>query len=272
MTDGKFNSNGTRCNDGVCIDTYRILDSCRDKDCYEAQKVYLTSFGQEIIDRTTQVRTKSARIINAYIDTDEVPFNNGFYQINAKLFVKLCCEACLGCGNIQDFDGLCVIEKKVILYGGEGRINIFKSDGQNSAFCPDIERTRGHLETNLPTAVIETVEPVVLDTEVTERCHSRCRPCCCSCSEIPGEVHSRMSGQLTDGGGQYELSVSLGLFSVVRIERPCQLLVNAQEYSVPEKECIEATDDNPCAIFRNMPFPVNEFSSTGKKYKNSCGC
>ena len=36
----------------VCIDTYRVLDSSRDRDCYEDVRVYLTPFGQEIVNGT----------------------------------------------------------------------------------------------------------------------------------------------------------------------------------------------------------------------------
>ena len=32
--------------DMVCLDTYRVLDSCRDKDCFEDVRVYLTAEGQ----------------------------------------------------------------------------------------------------------------------------------------------------------------------------------------------------------------------------------
>jgi hypothetical protein len=37
--------------DSVCIDSMRILDSCRDKDCYEDVRVFLTDFGQDVIEK-----------------------------------------------------------------------------------------------------------------------------------------------------------------------------------------------------------------------------
>ena len=36
----------------IAIETNRILDSCRDRDCFEDVKVILTDFGNEIIERT----------------------------------------------------------------------------------------------------------------------------------------------------------------------------------------------------------------------------
>ena len=73
----------------VCIDTYRVLDSCRDRDCFEDVKVYLTDFGQELISRTQSVRTKTAEIVSVELIVDPIPFNRGFYQITIKMFVKL---------------------------------------------------------------------------------------------------------------------------------------------------------------------------------------
>lgn len=52
----------------VCIDTYRVLDSCRDKDCFENTRVYLTEYGQELIDSGAAVRIKSAKTVWSYID------------------------------------------------------------------------------------------------------------------------------------------------------------------------------------------------------------
>ena len=112
----------------ICIDTYRILDSCRDKDCFEDVRVFLTDYGQEIIEKTCAVRAKSASILWAYIDIDPVPFNRGFYQLSIKIYVKVTCEACVGPGNIQTFDGLGVVEKRLILFGSEGNVNIYISE------------------------------------------------------------------------------------------------------------------------------------------------
>ena len=259
--------------DTVCIDTYRVLDSCRDRDCFRDSKCFLTSFGQEIIERTDSVRTKYAKVLSAFIDIDQVPFNCGFYQLNIKIYIKLICEGCLGPGNIQDFEALCAVDKKVCLYGGEGSVNVFKNECGCSAFCPDPTLDACKPGSTMPVAVIETVDPVVLDTKVREdrhHCHS-----CCSCSDIPSGILRYMGGNLVDGDTAKNLTVSLGLFSVVRIERPAQLLVSAAEYNVPEKQCIESTDDDPCSIFNGIPFPEKEFNSSvcrPQPRNGKCGC
>ena len=63
MQDNRFSCGPAKGLETVCIETNRILDSCRDRDCFENVKVFLTDFGQEIIDHTGTVRVKSAFII-----------------------------------------------------------------------------------------------------------------------------------------------------------------------------------------------------------------
>lgn len=248
----------------VCIDTMRVLDSCRDRDCYEDNRVYLTAFGQELIDRTSTVRTVCADIIGTSIGVSTVPFNSGFYQINIRFYLRVRCEACLGGGRSQEFCGLTVLEKNVVLYGSEGNASIFRST-QNDGFCavPDF----GNQSDNLPVAVVETVAPIVLSTKVAgPECHCNCCNILCGCTEGEG-LPSRIADAFPEGlpttasetGNR--LIVSIGMFSVVRIERPAQFLISATEYSVPDKECVPTNDDeDPCRLFRNMAFPVHEFS------------
>ena len=75
------------------------------------------------------------------------------------------------------------------------------------------------------------------------------------------------------------LLVSFGVFSVIRIMRPAQILVQATDYSVPDKECVPATsDENPCALFNTIAFPVSEFKTgaapvdNGQRNGGGCGC
>ena len=243
----------------VCIDTYRILDSCRDKDCFEDVRVFLTGYGQELIERQGAVRAKCARIVWSYIDIDPVPFNRGFYQLNIKIYVRIIAEVCVAPGNIQEIEGIAVVEKKVILFGSEGNVSVFKSEAGNgcSGFCPSGDRSGCSRSSNLPIAVLEAVDPIILDSKVVSPSH-RVR-CCCQCDDIPESVCCCIGGgSVCDTQGD-KFVVTLGLFSIVRIERPAQYLINAAEYCVPEKECVEAQHNDPCKLFKSMSFPVSEF-------------
>ena len=70
-----------KCKKDICIDALRILDSCKDKDCFEDTPLLLTDFGQDIIDRAGAIRVKSTKTVGVNIDTEPVTFNKGFYQI-----------------------------------------------------------------------------------------------------------------------------------------------------------------------------------------------
>ena len=84
-----FDGRGT-----VCIDTKRVLDCCRDRDCYEDSRVYLTEFGEETVATATSVRTKSAKTLCVNVALEEVPFNCGFYRISIRYYIELELEAC----------------------------------------------------------------------------------------------------------------------------------------------------------------------------------
>ena len=121
--------------EAVSIEANRILDSCRDKDCFEDVKVLLTDFGNEVLEHTTNIRAKSACITWTYIGIDPVRFNRGFYTVTIKFYVKITFEACLCGGRSQEFDGVAVLEKKVILYGSESNVSVFKSSADVSDYC-----------------------------------------------------------------------------------------------------------------------------------------
>ena len=106
--------------ENICIDSYRILDSCKDKDCFEDTRVLLTDYGQEVLEKSGSVRVTGTRVIWTDIVVDPVKFNRGFYQISIRFFTKITCEACVGLGKSQEIEGIAVNEKKVVLYGGEG--------------------------------------------------------------------------------------------------------------------------------------------------------
>lgn len=258
MPDNKMCSRGIANNtkETIAVDCNRILDSCRDKDCFENTRVYLTECGRDVIENTSTVRVKATKIINSCINVEPVQFNRGFYQVYIRFYTRLCCEGCVAPGRSREFEGIAVCEKRVILYGGEGEISIFRSDPNDNSFCcaPDFGKV---IETNAPTAVCEVVDPIALACCVAEER----RPCCCRIGDIPENVLRAVNGDLVDDeDDNVRLYVTLGFFSVIRIERPTQILVSAAEYAVPEKQCADGNDEDPCSMFGRMRFPVQKFS------------
>ena len=271
----------------VCMETNRILDSCRDRDCYENVRVFLTDLGQEIIEHTSQVRVKDACIAWTYIGIDPVQFNRGFYTIHIRFYIKLIFEACTCGGRSQEFDGIAVLEKDVVLFGGDSNVSVFRSSSDGSAFCAEPEPC--YKERSVPTAVVEAVDPIVLGCRVLEPKHHDHVCCCCCVCDIPSSISGCLSAPLCsdhdrgehhgDNGGHNDcryLVVSLGIFSLVRVVRPAQYLVSACEFVIPDKECVAGSSSDPCELFRSMAFPVSEFAPAPMPLptsdRNRCGC
>lgn len=277
MPENRFNFNGSSgSREAVCIEANHVLDSCRDRDCYENVVVFLTGFGNEIIERTGNIRVKDSCIAWSNISIDPIAFNKGFYSVNIRLYIRILFEACMAPGRAQEFEGIAVLDKNVILFGGESNLNVFKSSGCGG-FC-ELPTELCCVEGNMPTAVVEMVDPIILNTKVVDRRMDYHCFCCCSCADIPEGVMRSINGPLVEDCGRF-LVISIGLFSVVRITRPAQYLIQATEYTVPEKECLSTTEENPCDIFKCMAFPTQEFSSGNgpelrqmKHPDKGCGC
>ena len=54
----------------MSIHTRKITDSCRDKDCIEDLRVYLSCGSQAVLDSAANVRVRCAELINTYIDVE----------------------------------------------------------------------------------------------------------------------------------------------------------------------------------------------------------
>jgi hypothetical protein len=221
--------------------------------------VNLSAFGNEIIGRTGNVRAKDAYIAWTYINVDKVRFNRGFFTVNIRYYIKLIFEACVGNNKPHEFEGIVAVDKKVVLFGGEKNVNVFRSETIDNSFCDpsEIRNSCG----DLPKVVVEATDPIILDVKVFDK--SSLPTCCCLCCDIPDAVLKHLDCQIVESDNDCNryLTVSIGMFSVIRLLRSAQLLINATEYCVPDKECITPCEENPCAVFNKIAFPSAEFCS-----------
>lgn len=241
-----------------CISVNKIFDSSRDKDCLEDVRVYLCDHAQEVIDKASAVRCKDVEVINTNISIESVPFNRGYYQVTIRYFFCVTLEACVcGC-RTQDVYGLCCFDKKIILFGSEKNVSVFTSDPKYDGFCTPTQNLKCDSEPTLPTVVVEVAAPIALDTKLVDRC----KPfgnCCLNCESIPDTVRCHFDGNFVDGIGANAVYVTLGIFSVIRMERPVQLVLPACHFCLPEKDCRPLENNDPCNVFSKMNFPMNEF-------------
>ncbi len=72
--------------------------------------------------------------------------------------------------------------------------------------------------------------------------------------------------------------VTLGQFSIIRLERDIQLLMPAYDICMPAKDCSCTGDDgscgraeDPCDMFERFDFPVEEFFPPRRENADSGG-
>lgn len=189
-------------------------------------------------------------------DVEPVPFNRGFYSIDLQYYFKVTLQVYTGIGNPTEVEGLATFEKKVILFGSEGNAKIFESRYKEKAFDEQLWR-----KTNLPHAVVEVVEPIALGARVMDVRDKN--NCCCDndfdIASVPSSICKVFGDSIIPGNETKNVYISLGVFSIIKLERRVQLLIPSYDFCVPSKECVSATDDNPCELFERIDFPVDEF-------------
>lgn len=253
--------------EAVCVNVNKIYDSCRDKDCIKNVEVYLSSSAQTILNNTNNVKAEDARIVFACVDVSPVPFNKGFFSVDVTYYFEIKFEACLNLCNNQHFTGLAMFTKKVILFGSEGTAKIFDS----KCCCKEAINT-GKPSSNAPQAVVEAVNPIVLCTKIASN-QDKCYSCCpeFSMSVLPNNVCNFFDEELISCSDK-KLLVTLGLFSMIRLERPVQLLIPTFDFCMPSKECSGLCDDDPCNAFAKFKFPNDEFFPPRFSNNENCGC
>ena len=263
-----------RCDPGdlqqaMAIHTRKITDSCRDKDCIEDLRVYLTAGSQATLDNAASARVRCAELLYTYIDVEPVAFDRNHYCIDVTFYYQITGEAMTGAIHPIPLYGLAVFTKRAVLCGEDSRSHIFRSDTRIGE--PDgITRVRA----NRPTAVVEVLDPMVLSSRVRDICdRSESGPV-----QIPGNIRSLFDDELVLSSDRRRLYVTLGQFSIIRLERDAQLIVPVLDYAIPTKECSDnpGCAEDPCELFSRIPFPTRQFAPNGcdsrRPEDGGCGC
>jgi hypothetical protein len=112
--------------------------------------------------------------------------------------------------------------------------------------------------TNNPIGVVEVVDPICLGMKLVEH-HDCPRHMDADLSELPTAIANSFTDDLVLGESEKRVFVTIGQFSIVKLERDTQLLMPAFDFCMPERECVSSAEDNPCELFRRIEFPVDEF-------------
>jgi hypothetical protein len=186
------------------------------------------------------------------IDVEEITFNRGYYTIDLRYFYKIKGEAFSLVNRANEITGLAVFDKRVILFGSEGSAKVFTSTTALRELDNHTIET-----TNLPVAVVEAVDPIVLGMKLVDVCdHHKGDP---GVFEIPGFIAESFPSELLIDLTSRRVLVTLGQFSIIKLERNTQLLIPSYDYCMPDKECIGTNEEDPCQLFSRIHFPVDEF-------------
>ncbi len=251
--------------EAVCINASRIYDSCSDKDCLEDLPVLLTKPAQCMIDKAANVRLNDVEVCSVSIGLQPIPFNKGFYAVDMTFYFDVCLDVFMAPNALpMPVKGLAVFSKRAVLFGSDGSVKIFSSDCSASAPDQQNQPTR-----NCPKAVVQVAEPIPLCAKLSESCSRPCMPQ----YRIPEAIIRRYGGEFVGPEADKQVLVSVGLFSIVQLERNVQMLIPAYDFCIPHKECVSSSED-PCELFSSIEFPTNEFFPSNipldKKKAHTC--
>ena len=248
----------------LSIHTRKITDSCRDKDCIEDLRVYLTKGSQALLDTATGAKVRCAELLYTYIDVESVAFDRKHFCIDVTFYYRVLADATIGNARPASLYGLAVFSKRAVLCGEESKAHIYTSNtrlGSPDGFTVS--------SANLPTAVVEVLDPMVLSSKVLEVCQCPTDTPVC---QIPNSICGLFDDELVICGETRRLFVTLGQFSIIRLERDAQLIVPMVDYSIPTKECCDSPGcgEDPCEMFARIPFPEKQFAPTNCDRQQDC--
>ena len=230
--------------EAVSINTRKIFDGCRDKDCVDDLRVFPTVTSQSYIENALSIRPKGAELLHVSVAVEPISFNRGYYTVDCSFFYKVTGESVPSGETLQ---GLAVFDKRVMLFGSDGSAKSFSSDAAGN-----LAEGAG-----LPTAVVDCVDPIALYMRLSD---ADCLlPTELEGRAIPDFIAAAFPEPLVLTDTARRWYTTIGQFSIVRLERDSQLLVPIYDYGLPAKECPGSTEDDPCELFSRIRFPVEEF-------------
>ena len=254
------NQAGTACDlrgirEAVCVHTDKISDSCLAKDCIEDLQVYLTVPSQQALDCAVSAKARYVELLHVGVHVETVPYSTGYYTVDLTFYYRVIADASAAGGRPTTVTGLAIFSKRLVMFGGETSARSFSSRSGVSCLCKQAIQAG-----NVPEAIFEVVDPMILGSRVQEVCNCNCCPP--SPPVIPEAILGCFEEQLVLDGESKRLLVTIGQFSIARLERSTQLLIPTFDYCIPSKTCKNVGSSNtesPCEVFGQIEFPMDAF-------------
>ena len=162
--------------------------------------MFPTRTSQGYIENAFSIRPKSAELLYAGVNVEEITFNRGYYTVDVTYFYRVTGE-CVP--NAKTVTGLCVFNKRVILFGSEGGVKVYTSDGEITT------------QADQPVGVVEAVDPIALSMQITEK---DCATPLDRIPEVPANILAAFPEELVLTDSNRLWYATLGQFSLIRLE------------------------------------------------------
>ena len=137
------------------IASAEVMDSCCERECLEDLRVLFGEKDQIIIENSVLVKNPVAVLEAVNFEVEPIPLQPGCFTVDMSMRFYVSCDAFLSRDDRPHrLTGTTYVQKRAILFGGEGGTRVFSSNGVSS--------------TALPKASIQVAEPVVLDCRLAE--------------------------------------------------------------------------------------------------------
>lgn len=234
--------------EAMCIEAMRIFDACSSQDCLEDLQFTFDTESQMLVNEASYIKCTCIEVTNVSFAVTPVAFNRGFYSVDVTYTFRAQIETYQTAGAVPNLIyGTSTFTKKVILFGSDGGTQHFSTCGTSMT--------------------------------ATDSAVSSCA-CCCNCAVTPCasvniaapmclDAKLEAAGTTTAEGNN--VLITIGLFAIIQLSRPVQIMVPVYDYCLPGKEC--STDsDTPCEMFGKIAFPTSEFFPKGLDEQYGCSC
>ena len=256
--------------EAVCIHTRKVMDSCRDKDCLEDLQFFPSAASTDVLSTAVALKGGCSELLYVLVNVQPVCFKRGYYTIDMRYYYRVTLQAYQSTSvRGTEVEGLCVFDKRCILFGSEGGSKVFTS--LDTCLAGD-----SYAGEALPIAVVEAVDPIVLSSRLQEGSPVS------TLTEVPACVSEAFATPIELNPTSPQVLITLGQFSIIRLERETELLIPVYDYCIPEKECCcggGVTPCDPCEMFRCVEFPVDDFfpprcirGDDRRGNRCNCGC
>ena len=288
----KANCSESRCSSREdCIIAQKIFDQCRIQQCLTpnslgSARAYAYGYDDCCKESEPIVPPSNASSVSirdlilskiSIISKKQNPFKKCYWDIEVRfIFVyTLVFTTADGC-EICSTKATSSYTTKVTLFGSDDADVVVASD----LYCSNDLASSGPFVSVEGKAVGLLAELKYCNQSCCDyNCGCVCSCECDCCDNDNGYAVSRSIS--TNGSYSIAVHVTIGLFAVIKLFRPVNIVVRTEGYCIPEECKEQSIAEDPCDFFNNLDFPMNIFepgftgnvahsSSVGNS--DGCGC